>query len=174
MRAWCVIAMVVMTCAKTALGCGSCVSLSGSELSLPHPRAIEIAVATRAAIEAEQLKPLSRRTAQGRRPTAREIVQRWIDMRSSRRPASKRPSGTLHVVLIDTSETLEVQFRPVGLVIVSEESKHSADATMVSTLPALKSLLEGKHRLAQLLKTPLVVIEGDSEIAELFDNSNSK
>ena len=45
--------------ANAAIACGVCLSVQGNPLALPHPRAIEVAVATRNALDRGLLRSAS-------------------------------------------------------------------------------------------------------------------
>src|SRR5262245_23040518 len=51
--------------AESAYACGICFSLNGDALALPHPQAIELAVATRSAMDRGVLPTVASNTSQG-------------------------------------------------------------------------------------------------------------
>lgn len=149
-------------------GCGFCFSLEGNPFALPHPRAIEIAVATRKAIDQGLLQgnPLldpralvlqeSGRIALDRVP-ATTLVLAW----ARERPvgSERRKSLIVHVLFVDTSETCGVDFRG-GMVLTQPRPSAHCDGRVVTTKAVFQALRSGKMGWEEAIRRGLLVPEG--------------
>ena len=170
--------LAIVTCSLVVdmvCGCGICHSIQGNPLALPHPRAIEIAVATRSALDKGALgevaeRPESAGVANGwnRRPklTGASLLRTWLDTRDSARLVGPE-TFSLHVVLIDTEETFAVHVRG-GSAVLEHRAAGTADAVVATTRPALQAILTGRLGLDQSIESGLLVVEGNQRIAEVL------
>ncbi len=164
-----ILVFVAVTPAQ-APACGFCLSLNGNPLALPHPKAIEIAVATRAGIERGELDPrcliptgtlfeggggfIALHTA-----PAPLLVRAWT--RKCRGPAQGPGSWTVHFLFVDTEETSALTVR-AGAVLFEVGPAAPSDARMVTTRTTMGTLLMGRLRLAAARERGLVYVEGDA------------
>jgi hypothetical protein len=154
-----------------ALACGTCSRLNANALELPHPKAIEIAVATRAAIEKGSL---SDRTYVPRaalldggdgfialhKVSAPQLVEAW----SERLARSKTKSGplTVHFLFIDTEQSCALIVRH-GTVIYDSKPPSFADSHIVTTRIAFYALLDGAISVSKTQRLGLLLVEGDPQ-----------
>jgi hypothetical protein len=161
--------------------CGFCFSLSGNPLALPHPRAIEIAVATRAAID--KGLPDDRRLipshpvlggADGlialHKVPAPLLVKCW---------AAKLPAGgkndrplSVHFLFIDTEQSCGLSVRGGAVLFESKSSPHS-DARVVTTRATFYALLRGELNAKEAQRLGLLCVEGDQQATRFIPGPSS-
>ena len=151
------------------LACGFCANLNGNPLALPHPKAIEIAVATRAAIEKGHLNPKRLvpnevlfeggwgTTALHKLP-APLLVKAWA--RKCNSPPKSQATWTVHFLFIDTEEACALSVRG-GAIVFEARPNVQSDARVVTTRAAFGALLMGTLRSAEGRQRGLVYLEGD-------------
>ena len=159
----------VFLAASPACGCGLCQVLVGNPLSLPHPRAIEVAVATRAALDRGLIRQPSPEPAAGagwdrrRDRSGVPMMQAWVEGG----PAAAAFGGgpcTLHLVLVDTSEAVAAHLRS-GRAVLEPRPAGPADVVVVTTRPALRALLAGQIKLDEAVAAGIVVVERPGKLA---------
>lgn len=155
-----------------AHGCGLCFSFGGNPLALPHPRTIEIAVATRAAIDKGVLKAPSRTSVTGAwnardQQTGLSALKTWSEMASP--PASKAigESFTLHIVLVDTAQSCTIHARAGHCVLAPRTGGH-ADASLATTQAAIQAILSGELSWERAMECGLLHIEGNPAHARIL------
>src|SRR5262245_56122099 len=126
-----------------------CPGLSNG-LSLAHPRALEIALATRQAMDRHLLE------APPRNSSGLRLLRDWVDQQRSMGPVRFSHAAVVHVLLVDTDEVGELQFRP-GLVTLEAIPQQQADLVLATTAPALAALLTSRVPMAQATERKLVV-----------------
>jgi hypothetical protein len=160
-----------------ARGCGVCTAFLGNGLALPHPRAVEIAVATRAAFDKGLLRerapapPWACGPARGwhdrQKPSGVRLLKAWTEKAgASKRPLRHGPC-VLHVVLVDTSETCAVHFRG-GIIFFERINAEPGNTVVATTCATLQALLSGEMRVETATRAGLVVIEGDQSLLGWF------
>jgi hypothetical protein len=165
--AW--LAALTLAAPVPALACGFCYSLGGNPLALPHPRAIEIAVATRTAIDNGKLdeRPLvPARLAHGdgtghvalHKIPAPVLVERWAAQLL--RPEANAPPLSVHFLFIDTEQSCALILRG-GRVLFEVRSAAGSDARVVTTRPAFHALLIGKLTPGEAQRLGLLHFEGE-------------
>lgn len=170
------VAFVLATGPAPARGCGSCYSLGGNPLALPHPKAIEVAVATRAAIEkgliTERKVILGDTLAQGNRGfialdkvPASKLVQAWAAKLGQMERDG--PPLAIHFLFIDTEQTCELIVRGGTAHFEAKPSSHS-DARVVTTRAAFHALLVGGLSQSDAQRLGVLLIEGDTRAASLI------
>ncbi len=169
------VAFVLAAAPGPALACGFCYSLGGNPLALPHPKAIEVAVATRAAIEKgliterklirSDLLPESGRgfVALDKVP-AHKLVQAWAAKLG--RLERDCPPRVVHFLFIDTEQTCELIVRGGTVLFEAKPSSHS-QARVVTTRAAFHALLDGALSQADARRLGLLLVEGDDGAAAL-------
>jgi hypothetical protein len=143
--------------------CGVCGCFKGNPLGLPHSRAIEIAVATRAALDAGLLSEASgsgptTRWNRGEKPSARKSIERLVECLRTREDAD---SLTIHVLLVDTEESCLIHVRSGGVAV--EFGGRRADAVLATTVVGLQGLIDGRLSCDEAIQRAIVVIDGDQE-----------
>ena len=158
------------------LACGFCANLNGNPLALPHPKAIEIAVATRAAIEKDHLNPKRLvpnevlfeggwgTTALHKLP-APLLVKAWA--RKCRCPSKNGSPWNAQFVFIDTEETCGLTVRAGGVWFETGPFPHN-DARLVTTRTTFGALFMGNLTLQEARERGLVYLEGDARAASLL------
>jgi hypothetical protein len=156
--------------------CGFCLSLDGNPLALPHPRAIEIAVATRAAIETGRLNPKclvpeltifengGEMMALSRVP-APLLVTAWA--RKCSCPKKSQAAWNVHFLFVDTEQSCGLTLRAGAVLFEARPSAHS-DARVVTIRITFGALLTGTLSLQEAQKRGLVYLEGDARAASLL------
>ncbi len=149
-------------------GCGICSSFDGNPLALPHPRAIEIAVATRSAfdlgilreqrLDVKKISPSgwNRKTSPG---SGLDSLKTWLEKKNAGKTLANREPVSLHIVLIDTNETAAIHFRS-GAVVLEPQIKGVGDAVVATTSHGLRALLSGEITMEHAIKKALAHIEG--------------
>jgi hypothetical protein len=164
-----VVALALVITPGPARPCGFCYSLGGNPLALPHPKAIEIAVATRAAIDKGTLDdkclvPAS--LAQGggsgfttlHKIPAPALVERWA-ARLPRQEVARQPLS-IHFLFIDTEQSCALILRGGMVMFEGKPSPHS-DARVVTTRTAFHALLAKKLSPPDAQRLGLLHLEGD-------------
>jgi hypothetical protein len=155
--------------------------VNGNPLALPHPKAIEIALATRAAIESGQLKqkslvPQETILEGGEGMLALHKVPAPLLVKAWARKCSGLKTGqatwNVHFLFIDTEEACGLSVRGGAVVFEPKPSMHS-DARVVTTRAAFGALLFGALSSAEARKHSLVVLEGDRRAASLLPDKVS-
>src|SRR5262249_48726579 len=145
MRLFSAAILATMCLTGFAAACDVCIALRGDALALPHPRAIEVAVATRAALDKGLLRPAPASAPVGgwnRRDDASgaALAKAWAEKLSA---APLRPETfSLHVVLVDTSEAFVIHVR--GGRAVVEPGGVGAEAAAATTSITLRALVGGE------------------------------
>lgn len=146
--------------AGAALACGVCYSVKGDSFELPHPRAIEVAVATRAALDRGALTVPQLDSWNSRQKSlGLDPLRSWAE---GRRFGSE--GFSLHVVLVDMSESTAIVVRG-GRAILHAQFEDAGDCTLVTSSVALRAILSGDLSLDLASRTKLAVIEGKREHA---------
>jgi hypothetical protein len=172
---WSVVLVLAAIVPGPVLACGFCVSLNGNPLALPHPKAIEIAVATRAAIEKGQLNekclvPQATIFESGGgmialyKVPAPLLVKAWARQCSG--PKKSQATWNVHFLFIDTEEACGLSVRGGAVVFEAKPSMHS-DARIVTTRTAFGALLTGALSWPEARKRGLVLLEGDAPAASI-------
>ncbi len=163
---------VVLLAVSAAPACGPCLRLTGNPLALPHPRAIEIAVATRAAIDKGLLdeKPLAPAAlahgggnglvALHKIPTP-VLVERWAERFPPGQP-SRQPLS-VHFLFIDTEQSCALTLRGGAGLFEARPAGHS-DARVVTTRSAFHALLTGRLTPAEARRLGVLHVEGDRRV----------
>lgn len=158
--------------------CGWCLNLSNS-FTLGHPKSIEIALATRAAIEKGVLQPrhlVSTKLALGegegvialKKIPASALARTWLatlKLRDSANPLS------VHILLIDTRENCGIEIRR-GIVLVQAKPSMHSDVKIAMTKETLLALATKKMELHTAKKLGLLVTEGDGHKLVKQDSGN--
>lgn len=169
------VAFVLAAAPTPAQACNFCYTLGGNPLALPHPKAIEVAVATRAAIEkgliTERKLIRDDTLAQGSsgfvaldKVPAPKLVQAWAA--KLRRMERDGPTLTVHFLFIDTEQTCELIVRGGTVIFESKPSSHS-DARVVTTRAAFHALLDGSLSQAEARRLGLLLVEGNNRAVAL-------
>jgi hypothetical protein len=160
--------------------CGFCYSLGGNPLALPHPRAIEIAVATRAAIEKGTLaeRPLVPASlAHGgnglvalHKIPAPVLVERW----AARLPPqeARQKALSVHFLFIDTEQSCALTVRAGAVLFEGRPAPHS-DARVVTTRAAFYALLSGRLSLREAVRRGVLCVEGDPGVTSVLPGAPS-
>jgi hypothetical protein len=147
--------------------CGFCVNLKGFTLS--HPRSIEIAVATRGAIEKGILvndrawisteKVLGEGNSQIalRKVPASRLVEAWAKRHGF---ADRGGPVTVHFLFIASREACGIEIRK-GVVHLQTKPSQRCDLRVVTTKQAMAAILEGRMSLSEARRWGLLVVEGD-------------
>lgn len=158
MRGWIALSWTFLG-ANAALACGVCLSVQGNPLALPHPRALEVAVATRNALDRDLLRPMSA-AASGwssrEKPSARTMLLDKMKRQCSAATAS------IHFVFVDTSEAVVVVGRG-NQWLCPAHNVDAADCVVVTSSHALKALLDGRLRFDDAIGRKLIVVEGQAK-----------
>jgi hypothetical protein len=164
--------LLVMISPPPSQGCAVCMSLN-NPLALPHPKAIEIAIATRAAVDkglllGEQLIPAATVLPNGtgfialKRVPAGQLVKSWM---AGLKPGGQRSDPLIvHFLFVDTEEACGVEFRSGVAQYQSKLSTHS-DTRLVTTKIAFHAILTGKLTAAQAKELGLMCVEGSAQNA---------
>lgn len=143
--------------------CDLCFSVSGNPFALPHPRAIEIAVATRSALEKGLLTERETKNVgwsrTPRRGSGLEPLNAWLAKKNAGKVSSDAGPVSVHIVLIDTSEAVALHFRS-GAVLLDSKPSGSGDALIATTSHGLRALLSGELSLDRALTMKLLIVEG--------------
>jgi hypothetical protein len=146
-----------------AVGCDVCFSVSGNPFALPHPRALEIAVATRSALEKGLLTERETKNVgwsrTPRRASGLEPLNAWLAKKNAGKATTDGGPASLHIVLIDTSEAVALHFRS-GAVLLDSKPSGSGDAVIATTSHGLRALLSGELSLDRALTMKLLIVEG--------------
>jgi hypothetical protein len=162
----------------SADACGYCLSLNGNCLALPHPRAIEIAVATRAALDQGRLKEkpwVSRALCQGEgtglialdRVSPPQLVQAWS---AKLKVACKDDSFSVHFLFIDTEHACGLLVRN-GAILYDARPTTACDGRVVTTRAAFYALIAGEMDLDEAQRLGLVRVEGSKEATRFIGAS---
>jgi hypothetical protein len=151
-------------------------AFQGNPLALPHPKAIEIAVATRRALDSGLIRGKSAPTIDGvvsaggwnkrDHVSGSALIKKCLD---NIRAAQKRCGGepfSFHVVLIDTSEAFAVQVRAGGVVL---ESRHTGprDSLIATTCVGLQAIIAREITFWQAIHSGLLLVEGNQRLAQI-------
>jgi hypothetical protein len=152
---------IVLAIAGGADACGVCGCFKGNPLGLPHPRAIEIAVATRTALEAgllaDRLEGSSAGWNRHEKPSARKSIERLVEVLRADGDAF-----TFHVLLVDTEESYLIHVRSAG-VAVEPGGAGRADAVLATTGIGLQGVIDGSLTCDQAIGRTVLVIDGDRD-----------
>jgi hypothetical protein len=169
---------LVLSAAVTApaLACTTCSRLIGNSLALPHPKAIEIAVATRAAIEKGLLSDRSfipramlPEGGEGvvalRKVSGPRLVEAWAAQLERSNPEIERLA--VHFLFIDTEQSCGLMIRGEAIVFDRQPLFH-ADARVVTTRATFHALVDGALGVYEAQRLGLLLVEGDSRAADLI------
>ncbi len=172
---WAAVLALTAAVPAPAPACGFCVSLNGNPLVLPHPKAIEIAVSTRAAIEKGQLRencliPQATLFEGGgmialHKVPATLLVKAWARKCSS--SGKSQANRSVHFLFIDTEEACGLTVRGGAVMFEARPSTHS-DARVVTTRTAFGALLMGTLNPREACQRGLLLLEGDTRAAGLL------
>lgn len=165
MRALLITLLSSLIAAGSLRACGICPGLSGNPLTLTHPRAIEIAIATRAALDRGAIRVASPGAGWNNREssTGIDIAKSWLSQSDFAKHFPSTPS-TIHIVLVDTSHTVVAHQRG-GEWLYDPLSTASADRIVATTATSLRALRDGELKIAEAEKLGLLLIEERHEIA---------
>jgi hypothetical protein len=138
------------------MACTFCNNLGSNPLGLAHPKAIEVAVATRKAMDSGLLDSGS--VAQ-RKKSGPLLVEEWstrLDRQGLDRTIAVR------FVFIDTEESCGILVRG-GRVLFDPQPTFHADSQVVTTRPAFEALLGNQLKVSKAQQLGLLLIEGDSQ-----------
>jgi hypothetical protein len=162
------VAIVLFALATPMKGypCGWCVNLTNFKLS--HPRSIEIALATRAAIEKGILRDeselISTKTVFGdgnglialKKVPACQLVDAWTRNQNF---ADCAEPVIVHFLFIAGHETCGMEIR-AGVVLFQAKSSEQSDVRIITTKEAMLAILEGRISLSKARTLGLLVVEG--------------
>ena len=157
----------------SAGACGFCVSLGSNSLTLPHPNAIEIAVATRGALDrgilrTKPLVPTALWQGPGKgqgmmaldRIPPTELVKVWgITILG---PAANNQAFSVHFLFIDTEHSCGLTVRK-GVVVYESKPATPCDARVVTTRAVFHALVAGELGVCEAIKLGLLRLEGDKQ-----------
>lgn len=154
--------LLLLGATSAAHACAVCVGLVGNPLAIPHPRAVEIALATRRAIEQRLLPGQQMVRSNGsiidlQRVPVGSLIKDWtarLDVAKSESPWS------IHVIFVDSGETCGVEFRGGGLLLQPRPSSHS-DTRLITTRNTLHAILIDRMDLARAQQLGLLILEGE-------------
>ncbi len=135
---------------SSAAACGVC-SWVGNGFSIAHPRAIEIAVATRDALDAGLIED-SPRTAQ-----ADALVARRVAMLVPRDWAAG--DSVIEILWVDDNVTFRFAVRDNRVVASSEPALAARKLTIVTTAPAAAALAAHRLSFDDAVTRGLVIVE---------------
>jgi hypothetical protein len=164
---WVSLLALLSTLSATAFACPVCFTLN-DPFALPHPRAIEVAVATRAAVEAKTLRanPLVRAdramlAGNGwlalQKVPASSLIARSINGKRFA-DISPKPSA-VHFLFIDSGEACGLHVRG-GVATLQPNLSSYSDGQIVLTKSTYYALSSGRLSLSQAKKKGLVLVEG--------------
>jgi hypothetical protein len=158
-------------------GCEVCFSFQGNPLSLPHPRAIEIAVATRAALDKGLLGEQAASSAPSSAPSggwnnrearsAAGVLQDRCEVVHLETAWRGHAPFSLHVVLIDTSETLELHVRG-GQATLERQPRGAGDAVIATAYPGLQAIVAGRLAFDDAVRCGLVAVDGREQLIRVL------
>lgn len=169
MRSLFVLALLIPLVSGSTKACDYCYNLTGNPIALPHPKAIQIAVATRTAIEkgTVQANPLVRADrvmlegsgllALQKVPASSMVVHCVNGKQFSTIPANP---ATVHILFIDSSEACGLDLRG-GLALLQPRLSTQSDGRIVLTKSSYYALQTGRLTLSQAIEAGLVVLEGE-------------
>jgi hypothetical protein len=162
----------VMISPPPSQGCAVCMNLN-NPLALSHPKAIEIALATRDAVDkgllpGEQLIPAATVSPNGtgfialKKVPAGQLVNRWV---TGLKLGNQRSEPLIvHFLFVDTEEACGVEFRS-GVPQYHSKLSSLSDARLVTTKIAFHAILTGKLTAIQAKELGLVCVEGSAQNA---------
>ena len=155
---------MVCWAAQIAIGCDYCTNLN-NVFTVAHPRSIEIALATRKAIDDGKLSNdimvsdgvlAGRRNAELAKYPARLIVKQWADSLASKNRLPLR----IHLLFVDTRETCELILRG-SIATYSDDSTGRSDARIVTTRKTIHEIAAGRLTLHEALRLKVAFLESD-------------
>ncbi len=160
------VALLVLAAPIKGHSCSCCVSLA--DFTLSHPRSLEIALATRAAIEKglvpDETRWISTRVLGEdgelvaiRKLSARRLVEAWMKGRGFTDSAGPM---TVHFLFISSRESCGIELRQ-GEVLFQAKPSPRCDARVLTTKETLAAMLEGRMSLATARELGLLVVEGE-------------
>jgi hypothetical protein len=170
-----ILAAFVVALPAPAPGCGFCYNLGSNPLALPHPKAIEIAVATRAAIDKgllqeEKLVSAAVVPESGsglialKKVPASQLVVAWV---AKVKPKIQNAGPLIvHFLFVDTSEVCGIEVRN-GVVLHQAKVSPQSDIRVVTTKIVFHAILTGKLSLGKADSLGLSNIEGNQAKAIL-------
>lgn len=153
----------IVLCVREVSACVSC-SLPSDVLSPSHPKSFEIALATRAAIEAGYLQPTAEevREREGRTPIGLQqaaspvLLRQWLS-RITFKPEDTR---VIHFLLIDIKERHGVAVEK-GSFRIQETPSAESGAMIVMTRHALHAIANSQLDFKRSVELGIVVVEGE-------------
>ncbi len=151
-----------------ARGCNRCSMLAPNPFAVCHPRAIELAVATRQCIDRgviEKDPVASRKLLEANRLvvldkiSAGSLLKHWS---TALKPASRRRGPiAIHLLFTDTNELCELQLRG-DLVLFQAKPAMVSESRIVTTRTAFYAIAAGRMSVRNALREGILLIEADS------------
>jgi hypothetical protein len=148
---------------ESASACGICFTLGNDGLALPHPKAIEIAVATRVALDKGLIRlPPGSQSGWNLREKLQgpALMDRWSEKVKALPTQKRGETVSFHVVLIDSCEAFVVHVRGGTMVCVPGKMERGQTG-LATTSITLAALLDGRLEWAQAVKLRLLQVEGN-------------
>jgi hypothetical protein len=157
---------LVLAAPMKGQACGWCVQLTGFTVS--HPRSVEIALATRAAIEKglllDETALISARTMFGegnglialKKVCARRLVEAWTERCHF---ADSAEAVTVHFLFIASREACGIEIRR-GAVLFQATPSERRDMRVITTKETMGALLAGRLSWSRARELGLLVVDG--------------
>lgn len=162
---------------REAVACGTCV-LPGDVLAPIHPKSIDVALATRAAIEAGILPPTpaelrakhpDRVMAGMQEATAPTLLKQWLE----RLKLQEENAPVVHFLLVDSRERQGVEIGN-GTFTLQESPSEESTATVIMTRHALRALAQGQMDANQAFAIGILFIDGTLPSSLLVETPTAK
>lgn len=154
--------VVVAAIPAAAIACTFCNNFGSNPLALAHPKAIEVAVATRKAIDNGLLASGSGALRKASGPL---LVEEWAARLD--RQGLENPGIAVRFVFIDSEQICGILVRG-GRVLFDPQPSFHADSQVVTTRPAFEALLSNRLSTPEAQRLGLVLIEGDFQGAAVI------
>lgn len=147
--------------AQHSVACPVCVSM-GDPFQLPHPHALRIAVATRAAMDRGVL-PEPRA---GESVALKAALLRVANHQLSNRPANRAAAVDLDILLVDEPVLYRVELRGIVARVfpLHGERHRPAQVRLVATRPVIESLARGQLTIPEGIHHGLIELEGAAAV----------
>lgn len=154
---------VIVPCARETGACVTC-AVPSDALTPIHPKSLEIALATRAAIDAGDLPPTLnelRDKAEGRIPigmqevAAPALLKYWL----GRLKFKEDETCVIHFLCVDTQERQGIAIGG-GAFSVQETPSEKSDATVVTTRHVLRALSHPQIDIQRAKELGVLLVEG--------------
>lgn len=147
--------------AQFSVACPVCVAM-GDPFQLPHPHALRIAVATRAAMDGGLLQDARASEAAALDAAMLRVANHQFGNRSAQRVAKVQ----VDILLVDEPALYRIELRGiVARVFPLQGERHrAADVRLVTTRAAIESLARGQLTIAEGIRLGLIEIEGDTSV----------